>query len=279
MRTTSLNIGGLRLAVRHSAGQGPAAVLVHGNSLSSEAFNRQLDGRLGAEFRLVALDLPGHGLSARADRPTSVYSLPGFAAIVCAAAEALELCDAAFVGWSLGGHVVLEAAPRLTRAAGFCVFGTPPLTSPPNFDRAFLPTPATDLIFKESVTDSEFTTWASLLALNESALPPSIVREMRRADPRMRSSMLNSMGTIGFADETVVVETLRQPIAILQGTHDAFVNAEYIRSLKIPFLWRGDVQPIHNAGHAPQWDAPDAFDALLGAFLRDTAKRDSETLR
>src|ERR1700677_4384860 len=46
-----------------SAGQGPPVVLIHGNSSSSSVFSRQLDGALGERFRLIAVDLPGHGAS------------------------------------------------------------------------------------------------------------------------------------------------------------------------------------------------------------------------
>ncbi len=34
------------------------------------------------------------------------------------------------VGWSLGGHIALEAAPAMPEAAGYVVFGTRQLTIP-----------------------------------------------------------------------------------------------------------------------------------------------------
>ena len=66
-----------RIAYRQSSGSGPAIVLVHGNSASSRAFARQLDGPLGAKYRIIAPDLPGHGGSADA-------ADPGAAALVSA---------------------------------------------------------------------------------------------------------------------------------------------------------------------------------------------------
>ncbi|MCS6828489.1 MAG: hypothetical protein NZ553_17880 [Caldilinea sp.] len=41
----------------------------------------------------------------------------------------------------------------------------------------------------------------------------------------------------------------------------------------MPTLWRGAVQVIPGAGHAPQWETPEVFNALLGAFLADCAAR------
>ena len=128
MKTLRIDAPNGAIAVHESAGQGPAVVLVHGNSSSSRAFSRQLDGPLGRQFRLVAVDLPGHGGSEDARDP-SAYSLPGHARAVRTAVDALSLHEARFVGWSLGGHVTLEMAPDLPRARGFVIFGTPPVPS------------------------------------------------------------------------------------------------------------------------------------------------------
>jgi hypothetical protein len=40
-------------------------------------------------------------------------------------------------------------------------------------------------------------------------------------------------------------------------------------SLKLPTLWRGATQVIAEAGHAPHWECPEEFDALLRAFAAD----------
>jgi pimeloyl-ACP methyl ester carboxylesterase len=39
----------------------------------------------------------------------------------------------------------------------------------------------------------------------------------------------------------------------------------------MPTLWRGCVQLVEGAGHSPQWESPGRFDALLSAFVHDTA--------
>src|ERR1700728_4330819 len=154
MKTRKIDAPNGAIAVHESAGQGPPVVLIHGNSSSSRAFSRQLDGRLGQVFRLIAIDLPGHGASDDAKDP-SAYSLPGHARAVRAVVDALGLEQALFIGWSLGGHVALEIAPDVKSARGFVIFGTPPLTSREGMGEAFLPNPAMRFAFQESIDRGE----------------------------------------------------------------------------------------------------------------------------
>jgi pimeloyl-ACP methyl ester carboxylesterase len=71
------------------------------------------------------------------------------------------------------------------------------------------------------------------------------------------------------------VETVAQltvPLAIVHGAEDQLVNVDYIRSLKMPTLWRDEVQVIEGAGHSPHWERPERFNALLADFVADVAQ-------
>ena len=63
---------------------------------------------------------------------------------------------------------------------------------------------------------------------------------------------------------------LKVPLAVLHGADEQLVNGRYFASLRMPTLWGGVVQTIAGAGHTPQWEAPEAFDALLEAFIEET---------
>jgi pimeloyl-ACP methyl ester carboxylesterase len=154
MKTATIETPNRAVAVHESTGQGPAVVLIHGNPSSSRTFSRQPDGPLGRLFRLIAIDLPGHGESDDAKDP-GAYSLPGHARAVHAAVDALGLGGAWFVGRSLGGHVALEMAPDLKEPCGFVIFGAPPIASGESLQEAFLPNPAMKLTFQESVDSME----------------------------------------------------------------------------------------------------------------------------
>ncbi len=271
MKTRIIDAPNGAIAVHESGGQGPAAVLIHGNSSSSRAFSRQLDGPLGARFRLVAIDLPGHGASADA-KDASAYSLQGHARAVLAAVDALGLAQARFIGWSLGGHVALEMAPDLPDASGFLVFGTPPLAFPPAMEGAFLPNPAMSVGFTEEIDRDQAAAYvASFFRPGFAGAPAFFVEDALRTDGRARAGLAASIAPGGYRDEIAVVSDLEAPLAVLHGADEQLVNGAYFASLAMPTLWRGAVQVIAGAGHAPQWETPQAFDALVAAFITETA--------
>ncbi|MEM6647817.1 MAG: alpha/beta hydrolase, partial [Bacteroidota bacterium] len=126
-----LKIGSLKIAYEENLADGPPIVFVHGNSLSSGAFKYQIQSAALSRYQIFALDLPGHGASDWSATPDKAYSLPGYAKVLSQFARELDIQNALFVGWSLGGHVVMEAIPQLSLASGFMVFGAPPLRKPP----------------------------------------------------------------------------------------------------------------------------------------------------
>ncbi len=157
LRPVRLQIGEQRIAGFETQGTGRPILLVHGNSSSSRIWQKQLEGPLGAKYRLIAIDLPGHGASSPPPHPEQDYSGPGYAACIAAVAKQLELKDAVIVGWSLGGHAVLNAAPMLPMAAGLMIFGTPPLSKAPDGFSGFKGLSATT--FTPSPGDAEIEAW------------------------------------------------------------------------------------------------------------------------
>lgn len=271
MKTFKVGAPNGAIAVRESEGRGPAAVLIHGNSSSSRAFSRQLDGPMGRRFRLVAVDLPGHGASDDAKDP-GAYSLPGHARAIRAVVDALGLEQALVVGWSLGGHVALEMAPDLGSARGFVIFGTPPLTSREGMGGAFLANPAMKFTFQESLDRGEASAYlAAFFRPGFADIPPFFLDDILRTDGRARSGLAANAANGGYRDEIAVVRDLKVPLAVLHGADEQLVNGHYFASLVMPTLWRGAVQTIPAAGHTPQWEAAEAFDALIAAFIAEMA--------
>jgi pimeloyl-ACP methyl ester carboxylesterase len=269
MLERSTEIVGQKIAYTESAGTGRPVVLVHGNSSSARTWQPLLTGPFGEQFRCLALDLPGHGRSAPAARP-GTYSLPGYAEVLTEFARATDTAGAIFVGWSLGGHVVLEAASDLPEAAGFLLFGTPPVGTPAHLAEAFLPNPAMNVGFTAEVDTAAALSYATSFLAPDSAFPrDGFVADILATDSAARAGLFSSIGEGRFADEVDVVARLTRPLAILQGVDEQFVSLEYLRGLVVPTLWRGAVQMLAGAGHAPHLEAPQEFAALLTRFVTD----------
>ena len=270
MNTVRIDTPNGAIAAHELAGRGPAVALIHGNSSSSRAFGRQLEGRLGERFRLVAIDLPGHGASD--DAKDGAYSLKGHARAVSAAVDAFGLTQARFVGWSLGGHVALEMAPDLLQARGFVIFGTPPLPNPAAMSEAFHRHPALRFASMQTIDRDQARAYvASFFRPGFADVPPFFLEDALRADGRSRSGVAASIRQGFYRDEAVVVGELEAPLAVLHGADEQLVNGGYFASLAMPTLWRGAVQTVPGAGHAPQWETPQAFNALIEAFVEETA--------
>ena len=257
------------LAFRRSPGQGRPVVFVHGNSSSSRTWHHILDGPFGQRYRCLAPDLPGHGASAPAPGPSD-YSVPGHAAALAAFATELGAEDAVLVGWSLGGHIALQAAALLPAAPGIAVFGTPPIGSAADVAEGFLPNPAMGAGFTADIGEAEAQAYAAASLGPASAVPPAdLVPDILATDGAARAGLGASLAEGRFADEVRIVGSLDRPLAVLHGAGEQLVNLDYLRRLAIPSLWRGAVQVVPGAGHALQEEAPQALADLLELFFAD----------
>jgi pimeloyl-ACP methyl ester carboxylesterase len=264
-----ITVDGQELAYTWSHGQDRPVIFVHGNSSSSRTWDGIMTGPFGRRFHCLAFDLPGHGASAKAASPED-YSLPGYAQALTGFARATEATDAVIVGWSLGGHIALEAAPGLPTAAGYVIFGTPPVGSAAQMAEAFLPNPAMNVGFAALVSPEEARTFAASFTASGSALPlDDFVADVLRTDGDARAGLFASILEGRFADQVAIAGSLRPPLAILHGEGEQLVSLDYLQKLTIPTLWRGAVQVTPGAGHALHQESPEAFSAQLEAFIAD----------
>lgn len=91
-------------------GQGDTTVmLVHGWACDASYWKEQIDA-LNDEYRVVAIDLAGHG---RSGVGRDEWTMSAYGADVAAVADDLNAGNIALVGHSMGGTVILEAAAML----------------------------------------------------------------------------------------------------------------------------------------------------------------------
>jgi non-heme chloroperoxidase len=101
--------GGLRLHVREwGPADGPPILLIHGISASHLCWARQYQSALANQFRLVAYDLRGHGMSQAPTEPEHYSDAKLWADDVAAIIEQLGLDRPVLVGWSYGGFIICD---------------------------------------------------------------------------------------------------------------------------------------------------------------------------
>jgi pimeloyl-ACP methyl ester carboxylesterase len=101
--------GGLRLHVREwGRSDGPPILFLHGLSQSHLCWSRQYDSGLAEEFRLVACDLRGHGMSEAPGDPGHYTDGRLWADDVAAIVDRLGLDRPVLVGWSYGAFVICD---------------------------------------------------------------------------------------------------------------------------------------------------------------------------
>jgi non-heme chloroperoxidase len=101
--------GGLRLHAREwGRADGPPILFIHGLSLSHLCWAKQYHSVLADEFRLVAYDLRGHGMSEAPLEPGYYTDGELWADDVAAIIQQLRLDRPVLVGWSYGGFIICD---------------------------------------------------------------------------------------------------------------------------------------------------------------------------
>ena len=110
------------------SGKGKAIVLLHGYLESSEVWNGFAE-KLGSEFRVILIDLPGCGLS---DVYGEVHSMEFMAQAVKELVVSLGFKKIFLAGHSLGGYVALAFLQNFPgNLSGYCLFHSQPFPDTP----------------------------------------------------------------------------------------------------------------------------------------------------
>jgi non-heme chloroperoxidase len=105
--------GGLRIHVREwGPADAPPILFIHGWSQNHLCWARQYESALTGEFRLVAFDLRGHGMSEAPLEPEHYTDGALWADDVAAIMDALRLERPVLVGWSYGAFVISDYVRR-----------------------------------------------------------------------------------------------------------------------------------------------------------------------
>lgn len=260
-----------RISVRQSAGNGMPVLMIHGSGSSKDVFARQFADPMANDLRMIAIDLPGHGNSSDAEDPQGAYSLGGFAGAVGEVIDKLGLSHVAVFGWSLGGHIGIELLHAHKAVAGLMLTGTPPVSQGVlAMLRGFHTGWDLLLTSKGQFTPRDVERFGRLCYGD--ALEPSLLAAIDRADGRVRTTVFKGLMRGEGADQKRTVEEAVVPIAVVNGANEPFARLSYLNSLNYRTLWGDKCHVIDGAAHAPFLTAPEQFNPLLAAFVRDVGR-------
>lgn len=268
-RTVSTPLG--KLVCWESGGTEFPVLMIHGSGASKSVFRQQFAAPLADRFRLIAVDLPGHGQSDDAARAED-YALPSMAHALNALAEAMRLPPFAIYGWSLGGHLAIEMMATNPAVAGSMLGGAPPISRGPlGMLRAFHTGWDMLLVSKRHFSEHDVERFGRMCYGDD---PPAIfLDDIRRADGRCRVAVARSMLRGEGVDQRRAVETATVPVAFVNGEAERIVRLSYLDGIDCPMLWEGGDHLVQGAAHSPFFQNPAAFNPLLERFAETVAHR------
>jgi pimeloyl-ACP methyl ester carboxylesterase len=263
---------GLTLAAyEYGNPSGPAILFVHGYAQAALSWDRQTrDADLAREFRMVALDLRGHGMS---DKPIgdAHYRTPKlWADDVQATIAQIGLARPTLVGWSYGGRVMGDYVNEHgTGGIGAMnwVCAVSSSAEPSRFGRGgrFIapmtsPDPATAIrgtvgflreCFELQPSTGDFETMLAFNMMVPRHVRISLGGRRVEFEERLRTIDLPVLVTQGQLDKLIDVTMGRHTAAIIPGAR----YSEY-----------------QNIGHAPFWEDAPRFNRELAELARSARR-------
>jgi len=268
-----VTIDGARVRYWDSAGAGPAVLMTHGIGESLEFWHRQFES-LGQSLRLIAWDMPGHGLS---DEMATAVSLEDQAGTAWKLLDQLQVDRVHLVGNSLGAAMSLRMADqeptRVTSlvlcnsaALGAEVFGAfKVMTLPWLGELMNKPGP---MAVKQQI---------KAIVLRPEAITPEVKAAIERNVARPGAAahflkLLRALTTLGGQRPAVwsrshqILKSLTMPTRFVHGEQDVVLPIAH--SVTAHGLCNGSqLVRLHDCGHTPQLEQPDAFNAMLRKWL------------
>lgn len=257
--------GGIHLNVS-DVGHGPAVVFVAGFGLDGAVWDRQVR-ILAPQHRVLCVDQRGHGGS---DKPLGGYSIEQLAQDLISALRRAEVNHCTLVGWSFGGQAAFRAAalePELVGALVLVGSNAVRASRGPGFPFGRDPEPVL-----AAMIDAEH---ADRLAARRSTVASGFAEQpaAHLLDWLVdRSLQMPSWAAIACYESMLTTDlqsdlpSVKQPVLQVVGALDPVHSAKAARWLTTQ-LANAQLVELDGCGHYPMFEAPDAFDSALTAFI------------
>ena len=269
MRTHSVIGGGaLKLHVQETGNpDGKPILFIHGFSQCRLVWNKQLYSDLESDFRLVAMDLRGHGLS---DKAPDVYGEPTlWADDIQAVITTLHLNRPVLAGWSYGGIVMSDyiASYGEDHVAGTCWISAVSRLGEPLLREGFLGPGFLELVpafFSHNSGESVVALEKFVrLCVHDEPIPEDLYFFLG-FNTIVPAHVRRGLFARNISNDAII-QNIRKPMVLIYGEHDRIARPDMC--MHIARLARhAKVSCYSNVGHAPFWEAPQRFNRELREF-------------
>ena len=238
--------------VQPEGAESKATVLfIHGAGGSHLSWRFQIE-HLKDKFRIIAVDLPGHGMSGGEGEET----ISGHAKCVTALMDALELEDVVLGGHSMGGAIALKIAlENPDRLGGLLLVGT-------GARLRVMP-----MIFSMIKDDFNAAVEGMASSFFGSAAPENIVNEEKRLLAKNSPDvMIRDFTACDSFDVISELATISLPTLILCGNQDSLTPVKYSEFLHDK-IKGSEVVFFDDCGHMPMIERSAEFNEAVASFL------------
>lgn len=244
-------------------------LFLHANASSLESFKYQFSDESLKDYTLWAVDLPGHGDSAKAENPSEVYSIKSMGDIIAEFINQNISQPVVIVGSSLGGNIAIEAAQNLDNLKGLFLCGSAPLGNLEDFSNAFHPHPSNQYSFIDEPNEEQLKALCELGLGNFAEHYQLLKDDLFRSDKSFRSNLAANLMAGKFSNQKEILNRLNLPMAFIHAQNDLIINLDYLNEIKLDNLWRREVQIINGAHHFMHLTHPKEFNQLLNDFVQE----------
>jgi non-heme chloroperoxidase len=266
--------GGLQLHVREwGRPDGPPILFLHGWSQNHLCWHKQYDSALRDEFRIVACDLRGHGMSEAPPEDEHYADGKLWADDLAAIIDQLRLERPVLVGWSYGAFVICDyvrvhgqeriGAINFVAGAvklGPAAFGT--LIGPGFLDH-----------FGDATSDDLPTSIQGMRGLIKAfaaePLPAEDVETLLGAGMVVAPQIRATLGAREIDDDDIL-RTLQVPVLVTQGRSDTIVLPAMAEHILITCP-AAEASWYDGVGHVPHMEEPERFNRELAELVRTCA--------
>jgi len=243
---------------------------IHGNSISSRSWMKQLESPLFDNYRLIAFDLPAHGDSLASPNPEIDYSMPGLAKVMTKAVAALGGNSPYILsGIALGSNIIAEMLNFNLHPDGIVLAASSVISRKYQAEKFAKPGTHVFVVFTERSSEDDVRTYAleGMFTPNEKDIN-EFVEDYYRVKTPFRSIFNHSIEQKYYSDEILLLQHVKNPILMIFGEDEQIIDPTYLDKA-ILNVWHDHVVKIPGASHLVNIDQPEAFNTVLADYAEE----------